>query len=376
MDMLNRKYLGQADQMQLHTGLPSIMDPLEKITKMQAELNENREQLLIQREAVRASARKVHNQRQRTGDAEACLMNAMREYLNQSGIELPSSITNAYAQLDTARNILGSHEDDYLTLERQLAGTEWSYMEMENDFYQFDLADLLSSDICPEECLFTDTEAIPNLDRSVSSIQSSNPSIASRDLRLVNQELHTLKEKFNALRQEQSELLEFEDFDHVAFDEVEVEHARSGASRIEAESFDILDRIFNLEVESQRLKLEEMDRKLQLPVCRHVISEPSRVTQHSSSIDRAVTESAVSLLSPSHSMKHTLQAWILDRLKQDVVQKTMYLNVLQDFEIPPALSESWEERATRYWSVDSSSDISEEENRTTNPPLSTRSHSG
>ncbi|KAJ8118173.1 hypothetical protein OPT61_g784 [Boeremia exigua] len=110
----------------------------------QDKLSKSRAELLVKRERIRASSKQVHAKRVEAGDAEVALMDELRSFVNLHE-DLPASLIESFNLVESTRNDLGVLEEDFLHAERTLSGSEWTFMEEENDLYQFDLPELFDA---------------------------------------------------------------------------------------------------------------------------------------------------------------------------------------------------------------------------------------
>lgn len=124
---------------QIATLIQKIRQGLHHAAITQEKLAETREQLLKERERVRATGARVREKRVAAGGAEATFMSALREFLGHIDVDMPLSLTGAFHTVETFRDDLGVLEDDYREADRNLSGAEWTLVDQENDFFQFDL---------------------------------------------------------------------------------------------------------------------------------------------------------------------------------------------------------------------------------------------
>jgi hypothetical protein len=117
---------------------------LEQVSSAQEKLAEAREEILIERETVHMSRKVVHAQRLKVGNAEATLMNLIREFLGRTGESIPENLNTAYGLAVKERDELGVVEYDHMQAVETLGGREWEFAEKENDFYQYGLQDIFS----------------------------------------------------------------------------------------------------------------------------------------------------------------------------------------------------------------------------------------
>jgi hypothetical protein len=121
------------------TMMLKYQDRIENVIAAYEQLIESRESLLLRRGKVRTSAIRVQAKRIDTGNTEVELMDRLRVWMSSINQNIPSVVSEAYTNLVTKRNDLAVSEDNYLQAERQLTGIEWSHIDEDSDFYQFDL---------------------------------------------------------------------------------------------------------------------------------------------------------------------------------------------------------------------------------------------
>jgi hypothetical protein len=120
-----------------------LRDVLQDVASQQETLAKSREDLVIERQRLISSRNQVRAKRLETRDAEAGLMSCLRNLMNDVQQKIPASLLESYHRVDTLRNELGILEEEFLLAERKFAGSEWGFMDEENDFYQFKLLDVI-----------------------------------------------------------------------------------------------------------------------------------------------------------------------------------------------------------------------------------------
>ncbi|KAF2469457.1 uncharacterized protein BDR25DRAFT_49696 [Lindgomyces ingoldianus] len=325
----------------------------EKASKIQEKLAEEREKLLLERDNVRSAGKKVRIRRVQTGDAEAAFMSVLREFINRHGDLFTSELNAAYRKVEQERDILGSMEEDYLQAERSLGGSEWTFIDKENDFYQYEIQDLFSDGFLNRYTLNKDTEPPP---------QPSRPDLlpSSALIRMEYQatlaKLDQLKRQFNALRPEQAKFIEEQKARkrHRSGDLSGAPETSEFVTRYSA----LLTEIAECEVKIQQFKQDLMQREALDSVMTRRNSDPAhfevRKVVSFDTITRAQTDGVVPTLLENPAIKHRIRDWILERLKTNPVERTTYLNILAQFHVPYSDHESWEDRATQYWPHDMS----------------------
>lgn len=191
-----------------------------------------------------------------------------------------------------------------------------------------------------------------------------------RDYLIVTAELGTLRQRFESLRQARAEQLHTVEEDYVSGDtlpqalewSVSDEQATVGVE--EEPYFSMLEQISNREVEAQRLENETMFREIQRSVIARRGSDPTHLANAAPTpsifMGKALTETALPMLSSEPKVKSRLPAWLLARLKEDPLQRTMYRNILVHRGLQSPVGESWEDRAAHFWDTDNASNCEPE----------------
>ncbi|KAF2846790.1 hypothetical protein T440DRAFT_405183, partial [Plenodomus tracheiphilus IPT5] len=212
--------------------LDRIRKKLDDISDAQNEVASCRRNLLVQRETVRTTSRKVRLSRMELGNAEAIFMSRFREFAVINNIELPVPLRDAYEKVEQTRTFLGEMEANYLQMERDLTGAEWVFTDQETSFYQFDVRMLIPDDWDDEEDqpatqdITSSTLILPNVQTRL-ELDTHRPhgsagtysellpeeigfdiKATRRDLNFVLAELGTWQKKFQALRQKQSKRID------------------------------------------------------------------------------------------------------------------------------------------------------------------------
>ncbi|KAF1357960.1 hypothetical protein EJ07DRAFT_180588 [Lizonia empirigonia] len=447
---------GLTQPSKLNYSSQNVRNALRKVVEGQTRLAKSREDLVIERDRLRTFSSRVRNKRIQAGDAEAALMSTLRGFTNEAHKEVSSLLTETYTKVETLRDELGELEEEFLQAERSLAGSEWRFMDDENDFYQIDLLDIFDKALSgsdldfdelkgqranrlpmsiqgqllpnplplpstspppspppppPPSFMYTsyhdnhlhqhlplpppppppppptlglnlptrDTLPIPHMQASSIPRLMLQPPASEllatqtpedRDYRIVTAELGTLRQRFESLRQARAEQLHTVEDDCVFGDilpetlewSVSDEQATVG---VEEESyFSMLEQISNREVEAQRLEYETMFREIQRSVIARRGSDPTHLANAAPTpsifMGKAFTETALPMLSNEPKVKSRLPAWLLARLKEDPLQRTMYRNILVHRGLQSPVGESWEDRAAHYWDTDNASNYEPE----------------
>jgi hypothetical protein len=100
--------------------------------------------LRASREALSLSRRRIREVRQTTCNAEAALMDVLRQsLLGDRNDETVDPLQQAYARVEDVLAMLQEYEEQGLNLERKTSTMEWQYMGKEAELYQSDLTVLL-----------------------------------------------------------------------------------------------------------------------------------------------------------------------------------------------------------------------------------------
>ncbi|KAF2469461.1 uncharacterized protein BDR25DRAFT_304533 [Lindgomyces ingoldianus] len=348
--------------------LLSIRRRLDEAAETHRKLVTEREKLLIHRENVRSAATKVRSRRIGAGNAEADFMNLLRGFTNQFGHLFTSHLITAYQKVQEARDALGTVEEDYLCAERSLGGFEWTFIDKENDFYQYELQDLFSDEFLDQYSHINAEEPRLPPGPVLDTVPSST--VVRLELQAALAKLNQLRTQFNALRPQQARYLEEK--------RAQKRHKNNNLTRTTDTEFvtrysAFLAEISDQEVKAQHLKLTLMQHEASESVIARRSSDPCPFDGREMSFDivrRAQTDGAVSTLLENAAFQHRTHEWILERLKGDPLEKTIYLNILAQFGVPHTEHESWEDRATQYWPHD----MSEQPLQTIKEPFSVSHH--
>ncbi|KAJ4374889.1 hypothetical protein N0V83_001967 [Neocucurbitaria cava] len=379
----------------------SIQKKLRYVSEAQWELAKVRKQLLVKRQRVRTFSRNVQLKRVDAGDAEATFMSRLRAFINENRDKLPTILIDAYDKVEETRNDLGETEENYLQAERDLTGAEWTFIDQENDFYQYGLQDLLEGEpgvnpmppqndqhihnnppppppppfpvsvgTFPSASMFSvpsfpppppPPPVAPGQNR-LRSADLPSDGLVNRDYHTVVAELETLRKRFNGLRQEQKQRITEAEANNVTIDEYTLIKPESPS--FTDDYMRILEGIARREVEVQRLRLGD-EQELQALAAERRHSEPThcfKTPPSTVSMKRSQTESGAPPISKELTTKTKVQKWLLQDLKHNAVQKALYLTTLESLGVSSAADGAWEDLATEYWSQDSSRDYGDDSN--------------
>jgi hypothetical protein len=334
----------------------AIETSLQDLSTRHADLVEDREQVLIDRQRITSSAFSVRKLRDLVKDAEARLMNVFRRAYNDLGENLSDQVAVAYAEVEKLRDDLVDTEDEHAELVESLEISEWALTKKEEDLYQRDIPRL----IYPEDSAGTGTDL-------QAMVQENHPEETTTFPSPDVQHHIALENYRHALRQ-------FRELSRVDIDETNEcspSSSNVGTSYIGQSTksgtgwgaSEVLDNMVHCEVEviQTRKKLASKATGL-LDV--QMRSEPSltayfqlemysrrdfRITQ--SEVGRHRAKEAV----PSRSR---VDEWILDCLRENIDHKLHFMTVIQE-NLPPIDGhnleyEQWEERIMQHWIFDAS----------------------
>jgi hypothetical protein len=136
---------------QTHGPHPSLIVRLQKrlddLASQQGKLVENREQLLVDREAASMAQKRIREQRARSADTEIAFLNILRKHFNKLGRPLPEDLLLAYDEVEKHHLRLRLLEEDNLQAVEDLGSAEWNFIELETELYQYQLEQLLSEEL-------------------------------------------------------------------------------------------------------------------------------------------------------------------------------------------------------------------------------------
>jgi hypothetical protein len=329
-----------------------LREKVKKLTAQQVELSEQREQVLVDRQNFVQSAARVHAQISRSANAAANLMNVFRRHYNELGTTLPAELIGAYTTLDEEKDKLGSLEADHLKTEDDLGALEWNFMELENDLYQYDLHQLLS-----DEELDDDSPRAQEPSHTMAKTPDPISASTAIQYQVASTEYNRLIHRFKILREKVTERL-VDDASDLGIDENELQElANSGFVQTFS---DMLTQMVDCEVRLKRLKGELISHRDARSVTSRRLSEPTpytgKLSFDSDMISRVHSDGDVPDSVENVPTLHRVKEWLLDCLKQNALEKTKYLSILQQalahIDILELDLTDWEVLATQQWSFD------------------------
>jgi len=340
---------------------------LNTLSDSQARLSSVREDLLIERERVRATGLKVRQKRVDAGNAEASFMSRLREFVNDYPGELSRALLAAYNHVRETRDDLGELEDDYLGAESDLTGAEWTFVARETQFYQFDINSIFSgpeneqsgsihnqrlktshhpppSHIppCPTGSL-SPSQVLklppppPPPQFAHSAIAAKSPPIqVDHDYTAMVSEVEALKKEFDKVRQTQASNITWDEGDEVFFPEGD----GLPDSNLTASASEFGNMVYELstrKAKAEQYKAEELFPVLAGSRLARRSSDPANpyrnVSEDSTAMRRTQTENAAASMRNNSLVREKIRTWSLTHLKEDAVQKHLYLNTLAHYGI-------------------------------------------
>lgn len=331
---------------------------LRSLASQQDELMNMRENLLIQREDGLADKKAVREQRVRTVNAEVTLMNAFRKHYKQLDRPLPNSLIDAYEAAERQGQELRSCEESLLEAEEDLGASEWTFADLETEFYQYKITELISDDMSTAgiEALMKGRSTKPNQDPDFqSSIQAQYQTIEF--------EYAQVSKRFEALRKQQA--LRMDTFTQSG--DVSLVLAENAQMKYEAEALsdDLLGMIANCDIRLQQLR-PDLQLGPSAPFTRlHLVSEPNEDRRHHLDEMKAAYTSRSEGALPSTvndvPVDERMADWSLQSLKMSALEKLRYLNILRsklegqrpmvvDFDLlEPLITNSWRTDDVDHW---------------------------
>jgi hypothetical protein len=388
---------GEESAMQLGLLFDSIRRRLGEMSETQTQISTTRRELLIERERVKTTGRKVQQKRIDAGNAEADFMSHLSQFVNNYRGEVSRALLIAYDKVRQTRDELGEMEDDYLLAEGDLTGAEWTFVTRENRFYQLEIKSILSGlnsiDLaclpnprheishyplahrlppCPAGSLspsevsklppppppphppFVRPQDSPYTLRN--AITHPLPVQAVQEYVATVEEMETMKREFDRARNKQAYSIEWDDGDEVFFPGGE-DLPDSGLSTSAEEYGDMVFNISTSEVKAQQYRVEGMDAVLDASLSTRRFSDPAHLSRAMpkdlTSMRRTQTESAASSLRDDALVKEKIRAWSFTYLKDNAVQRRLYLNTLAQYGVSNPIESDWKIRAAQFWSRDS-----------------------
>lgn len=373
--------------------LATIQSQIREMSRLQEDLAQVREKLFVERTRLRSTGAAVRMQRIKMGNMEGQFMNFLRIFLHESRIALPSSIMDAYEEIEKARDEMGSSEDDFLEDERALGAAEQSFTQRESMFYQHQCPDVfnkLTLDSCQhyimsdaphpppppdpvnlagDVVLVHDAPPPPPPTPPFSPLNVSEPPKESQNLpiqprkivttagdvelqyNVAMKELESLRKEFDSFRPHQSEILERNHPKPQRNFKLPILH--TSHSDFEEKYSNVLSRLSDCEVKVQRLRVRTAKfrgmpqgpkRRKSDPVC----------SGGQTALPNLLMTRAQTVVSPgeydSTEMKLRVREWMLEYSRNNPIERRIYTNILEKRGVVVFGDDSLKERTEEYWS--------------------------
>jgi hypothetical protein len=339
---------------QTHGPHPSLIVRLQKrlddLASQQEKLVENREQLLVDREAASMAQKKIREQRARSADTEIAFLNILRKHFNELGRPLPEDLLLAYDEVEKHHLQLRLLEEDNLQAVEDLGSAEWNFIELETEFYQYQLEQLLSEEL--EKDIEEDAPTDLTTTRTLIEPIPATPGV---QYQAIIAEHSRLMKRFDNLRKQQ--MLRMDTF-------TEPEHSWMRAAEdtnMDKESTklasDLLDLIAQCEIKFPWLRADLNVGAKPTFKNKRPLSEPDLIRnsmyERIETISHANSEGATSSHDDYIHVNEYISEWSLQSLKSSALEKLQYLNFLRPrITRKDALEqgfEHWESLITQSW---------------------------
>jgi hypothetical protein len=299
---------------------------LRGLASQQDQLMNMREGLLVQREDALADKKAVREQRIRTVNAEVALMNAFRKHYKQLDRPLPKTLMDAYEAAEKQQQELRSWEESLFEAEEDLGASEWTFADLETEFYQYKITQLFSDDITRGDIknLIKGGSSKPNQDLDFQpSIQAQYQTIEFKH--------NQVSKRFEALRKQQA--LRLDTFTQSG--DMSLVLAENNQMKLEAEALsnDLLGAIAEYDIQLQQLR-PGLRLGPNAPFTKlHLVSEPNGDrSHHGDDVKTAYTsrsEGALPSTVDDVSVDERMADWSFQSLKMSALDKLRYLNILR-----------------------------------------------
>lgn len=356
MEAAGPRLLYSVDASQL---VSDILSRLEKASRIQEQLAESRENLLVQRQNLRSIGNSVRLQRDKSGDAEAAFMKALQTWYYSREETIPPAIDDAFQKVESAHNDLGPLEDRYFQAERSLSGSEWTFMDKENDVYRFELSDIFSN-------LFV-REPVPAMRIHPSyqpppppppppagtSMQPMSPLMKNieDEYYAVRAELEFLRKHFDTLRLQLARRIDIDNLPKPR--SLEAKEGPLCIPELPLHYLEVLKDLMACEVKLQRLKHQLIQPEISLS------HQPQQFIHTSPQLAPDIptlktrSETAIPVIRNDLATRLRLREWLLDCLRSNVIEKAKYFAIRESFGPIDRDDLLWVERASEYWDIDS-----------------------
>ena len=331
--------------------LKHIQEKVDALSVKQQKLVEAREQLLVEREEGMMSRKRIRHQRIRTGDSEIDLMKAFRQHFVQLARPLPSDLLAAYDRAEKEHSELRSLEEAHLQAEEDLGASEWMYMDLENDLYQYNISDLVEDELHHLDTTGDVDEETNNTPISATLIEST----PTAQYQALIVEHGQLTKRFDALRKQQS--IRMDTFIQAEEDILQLSENTRVGTNAEGLASELLDLIAKCETKMQQLRLDTKPLRQSASRSHRELSEPAMNHDpwfdHVERASPAFSEGASLPLESYIPVEEHINDWSLQSLKSSALEKIRYLNILRHrLNIRHTTNVEfgdWEPQLTRLW---------------------------
>lgn len=333
--------------------MSSIETSLQDLSTRHAELVEDKEEVLIDRQRIASSAFSIRTRRDRAKDAEVRLMDMLRRAYNDTGGDVADDMAMIYAEVERLRDELVDAEDKHAELVENLEISEWALIKKEEDLYQRDIPQLIDV----ENYTSMDT----GIQRVVHEVEMERTAMSpSPDL----QHHIALENHRRAVRQfrelSRSNIDQMEEGSPISSDLDTNYIGQTTKSKISWGASEVVDHMVKCEVEVLRTRTNMAKRPRSLEI--KTRSEPNLTTYFESYLhlgeDSRNTQSETGRHHAEEALSSSLRVenWMLDCLQENVDHKLQFMAVLMGTLGPTNRLyleyEHWEEDIVQHWNFD------------------------
>lgn len=331
---------------------------LHELGHQQGEVTEARAQVLVKRDTVDQTFQSIRSQRDLVVDAEAQLMDALREKVHAQDSKTTRNPFLLHGAVDQERSKLVQLEDGLSSLLRELDAAEWELSDLENDLYQFNLQELLpegseTSSVGSEKYAYSSESHGSKLRNVVSTREYENAVAEQRRLG-------------SALQKQRGQHSYSKSYRSLVYQPESTTSLDAGE-----ESNELIELIMKSEVKVQSLRhqlvFSSTDIGLDLFLGETACSEPIYKSSCEPPVlhwGRHSDTSVQDWTSPTNEVM-LVQNWLLDRLRNSDSEKDRYMNILQDhmrfMETMRPIFRLWEQDVILYWLHDGTSALTSTE---------------
>ncbi|KAF2646176.1 hypothetical protein P280DRAFT_475101 [Massarina eburnea CBS 473.64] len=366
----------------------------------QESLSKTRKDVLVERTAVLSSGKAAQAQRAVTSNAEAQFMNLFRDFFHRHQDDFSDALKIAYNKVVEERDKLGWMDEEYFQAERSLGGSEWLLMEQEDTLYQYQLQTVFDEDDLSISEHHATAETTRGLSPSLLSLSPpppppppSAPYLLNTDVIIVHgaptpplpplsshtchtmgddtasadsmeptllesqdviqqyeatlSDLCRLKREFDALRPEQTKLLE----SRSPGDE---QHSDTTMPTRNPDFYhrysSVLTKISKCEVQILHLK----EQYIRCSQSRSFLDAqvPSGRSVYSNDIMTKVGgDRTLAFGAYQSTIEDRIEDWLLELLRSNAIERTIYLNILERWGISFSRDASLQDGPEEYWPV-------------------------